>query len=181
MFTEEQGQVLLAIAKHAIADVLDIDEPSPAIPDWAKKMGASFVTLTVDGRLRGCIGALEAYRPLADDVAYNAKAAAFGDPRFPPLDVDEYPLIKIEVSVLSPHEEIKAANRVEAIAKLRPGVDGVVMSEGFRRGTFLPQVWEQLPDPEEFLDHLGAKAGLGMGYWSPKVKLSRYSVQAFTQ
>jgi AmmeMemoRadiSam system protein A len=143
--------------------------------------GAVFVTLTQGGDLRGCIGSLEAWRPLGQDVRANALAAAFDDPRFPPLRPEELAQTRIEVSVLSPPEPIQFADRADLLAQLRPGVDGLVLEAPGHRGTFLPQVWEQLPTPEEFLDHLVVKAHLRPGYWSRAVRISRYTVTAFEE
>lgn len=140
--------------------------------------GASFVTLTEDGRLRGCIGSLEARRPLRADVAGNAVAAATRDPRFLPVAPEEVARLRIEVSVLTPQRPLEAVSREEALARLRPGVDGVVLEDGYHRATFLPQVWEQLPDPDAFLGHLARKAGLSPSHWSPRTRLFIYEVGA---
>jgi AmmeMemoRadiSam system protein A len=148
-------------------------------PAWLEEPGAAFVTLTINGRLRGCIGSLQAYRPLGDDVADNARAAAFRDPRFAALTRPEFQRVAVEVSVLSAPVEYPFASRDEALAGLRPGVDGVILSAAGRRATFLPQVWEELPAPEEFIAHLLRKAGLPSGYWGGDVKLWRYTVAAF--
>jgi AmmeMemoRadiSam system protein A len=139
------------------------------------------VTLHRAGRLRGCVGSLTAYRPLRDDVHANARAAAFSDPRFPPLARDELDAVELEVSLLSAPEPLPVASEEEALALLRPGVDGVILEyrdpeDGDRRGTFLPQVWEQLPDPRDFLAHLKDKAGLPPNFWHPGIRLWRYTV-----
>jgi hypothetical protein len=151
----EQGPVLLAIARHAIAVQLGLNGESPQ-PEaaWLAEPGASFVTLHKHGSLRGCIGSLQAHRPLGKDVAANACAAAFQDPRFPSLTSDEFAEVDIEVSVLSRPEPIFPANEAELMAMLRPGVDGLILEYGVHRSTFLPQVWDQLPTPEQFLAHL---------------------------
>jgi AmmeMemoRadiSam system protein A len=179
---EGAGPVLTGIARRVIADRLGLAASQDgSAPQWLDAPGAAFVTLTIDGALRGCIGSLEAWRPLADDVRSNALSAAFGDPRFPPLGADEFANTAIEVSVLSAPEPFPIASRADAIARLRPGVDGVILEAGGRRGTFLPQVWEELPEPAEFLDHLARKAGLRYGYWSDEFRLWRYGVTAFTE
>jgi AmmeMemoRadiSam system protein A len=173
----ERGHRLLAIARAAIARKLDVSTRAPATDaDWLRRPGATFVTLKRDGRLRGCIGSLQARRPLAEDVAANAEAAAFRDPRFAPLSRDELARTGIEVSLLSPPEALEAANEAEAIARLRPGIDGVIFDYGRHHGTFLPQVWEELGDPADFLHHLKYKAGLPPDFWHPDVRLSRYTV-----
>ena len=138
--------------------------------------GASFVTLTRQGELRGCIGSLEAHRPLERDVRENALGAALRDPRFMPLSRGEFDAIRVEVSLLSASEPLEVADEAAALAALRPHVDGVVFEYGHLRSTFLPQVWEQLPDPDQFLAHLKRKAGLPMDFWAEQVRLSRYTV-----
>jgi len=148
-------------------------------PEILQKPGACFVTLTRDGELRGCIGSLEAHRSLGDDLRSNALAAALRDPRFPPLTAAELPQIAIEVSVLSAPQPLAFANEADALAKLRPGIDGVIFSAGGRRSTFLPQVWEQLPTAFDFMARLKQKAGLPADYWGPDVRLATYQVHAF--
>jgi AmmeMemoRadiSam system protein A len=149
--------------------------------EWLEHPGASFVTLTKGGDLRGCIGSLEAHRPLAEDVRANAVAAAFRDPRFMPLSREEFGDIRVEVSLLSPTEPLAAGSEAEALAALRPGVDGVVFEYAHHRSTFLPQVWEQLPQPAEFLAHLKRKAGLPQDFWAADVRLSRYTVSKWKE
>ena len=182
------GAFLLAVARAAIAEKLTPRDPSPEVariwdrrgtPAGADTAGAAFVTLTIDGRLRGCIGSLEAHRPLLTDVHENAKAAAFADPRFPPLTREEFARVRIEVSVLSPPQPLPVKDRNDARARLRPGIDGVVLRAQGRRATFLPQVWQDLPDPDVFLGHLLRKAGLREDYWGPDVRLERYTVTAY--
>lgn len=176
MPTDERGTVLLAIARAAISDALGrpmvADESAP----WLKEPGATFVTLTQRGELRGCIGSLEAHRPLLQDVKANALAAAFRDPRFLPLGRDELDATRVEVSLLSPCQPLDFACEGDALARLRPSVDGVVFEYGACRSTFLPQVWEQLPDPAQFMAHLKRKAGLPAEFWADGVKLSCYTV-----
>lgn len=173
---DEQGETLLALARSEIADKLGMPMPKPADTAWLKKPGATFVTLTRFGDLRGCIGSLEARRPLGLDVRENAVAAAFHDPRFWPLTRDEYDGLQVEVSLLSPAEALDVKGEVDALAALRPHIDGVVFEYGHHRSTFLPQVWEQLPQPAEFLAHLKRKAGLPADFWDDGVRLSRYTV-----
>ncbi|WP_245574569.1 AmmeMemoRadiSam system protein A [Actinomyces dentalis] len=152
---------------------------------WLDAPGASFVTLTSGrapgGALRGCIGSLEARRPLRADVEANAVAAALHDPRFAPLTARELDDTVVEVSVLSVPAALPAADEAELLARLRPGVDGVVLSACGRRATFLPQVWEQLPDPADFLARLRRKAGLPADYWGRDVVVETYTVTAWQE
>jgi AmmeMemoRadiSam system protein A len=180
--TDDIGPLLLKLARGAIARQLGMaeEEPSKASPRLGDA-AATFVTLTRHGQLRGCIGSLEAHRPLGEDVAANALAAAFHDPRFPPLGQDELADTRVEVSLLSPLEPVEFRDEADASAKLRPGIDGVVLEYGHHRGTFLPQVWEQLPEPERFLAHLKVKAGLPPGFWDAGVKLFRYTVKKWKE
>ena len=172
----DRGSTLLALARGVIARTLDKPAPGIENADWLKEPGATFVTLTQQGELRGCIGSLMAERPLSEDVESNALAAAFRDPRFPPVTQHEYPDLEVEVSLLSAMEPIQFESEMHLLSLLRPGVDGVLLEHGFRRGTFLPQVWEQLPEPRAFLAHLKQKAGLPPDFWSEEVRLSRYTV-----
>lgn len=174
----DAAAVLVGLARAAIARALHVrgvpDPPPP--PAWARAKGASFVTLTLDGHLRGCLGSLTAVHPLAEDVEQNARAAALRDPRFSPLTRAEAAAVQVEVSVLSPVTPLPVADRADAVARLRPGIDGVVLTCGGRRGTLLPQVWRTLPDPEDFLDALLRKAGLPPDWWSDDVALGTYTV-----
>ncbi len=171
------GGSLLILARNAIATVLDercrVCDCSPEL----FRPGATFVTITRLGRLRGCIGSLEARRTLRDDIEDNARAAAFRDPRFVPLTREEYRDTEIEVSLLSSPEPLPAGSEDETRAMLRPGTDGVVFEFGRSRSTFLPQVWEELPDPVQFLAQLKRKAGLPADFWHGSVRLSRYTVR----
>ncbi len=143
--------------------------------------GASFVTLALDGRLRGCIGSLSPERPLAEDVAANAFAAGFADPRFPALEGHEIDRLGIEISVLGPARPLGVASEADLLAALRPGVDGLILRRGDNRATFLPQVWTQLPEPADFLRQLKKKAGLGTGYWSDDLQFWRYITESFSR
>jgi AmmeMemoRadiSam system protein A len=172
----ERGQTLLAIARGAIATQLGVAPPAFDEAEWLDEPGATFVTLTCAGALRGCIGSLVAERPLRADVESNARAAAFSDPRLPPLSKREYCGIEVEVSLLSPLQPVRVESESHALTLLRPGVDGVLLEYGRRRGTFLPQVWRQLPEPRAFLAHLKQKAGLPSDFWAEGVRLSRYTV-----
>ncbi|MFI4889160.1 MAG: AmmeMemoRadiSam system protein A [Steroidobacterales bacterium] len=140
---------------------------------------ASFATLRIDDLLRGCCGTLRATRTLAEDVWCNAWASAFADSRFTPLTHEEYLQLDLQISVLSPLEPVYVASELELRDMLRPGVDGLVLELGSARATFLPAVWEQLPDAREFLAHLKHKAGLPAGFWSPQLQLYRYTTECF--
>lgn len=140
---------------------------------------ATFVTLQKNGELRGCIGMLEPIRPLAEDVAHNAYAAAFSDPRFPPLAEHELEQLDIHISILGTPEKMVFDSEQNLIDQLRPGVDGLIMQAGHRRGTFLPSVWESLSEPAEFLTHLKLKSGLPENYWSDDIQMQRYTVEEF--
>lgn len=189
--TPAQGVALLHLARTAIAERLRLPPPDgPQPPDehdsgqdpaWLTAPGASFVTLTIEHRLRGCIGSLTATRPLGQDVRANAVAAAFRDRRFEPLTPAEYPRIRIEVSVLGAIEPLPAGSRSDTLARLRPQRDGVILTAGDRRATFLPQVWHTLPDPDRFVGQLLVKAGLRDDYWGDDVRVSRYPVTAFAE
>ena len=181
MRTRDEGHLLLKLARHAIAEKLGEPHIRIAHRDWMHHPGATFVTLSKHKQLRGCIGSLEAYRPLLEDVRQNACAAAFHDPRFHPLHAQEYQEIEIEVSLLSKPEPIQFADEFQALEQLRPGIDGIIFECGRYRSTFLPQVWEQLPQAEVFMQHLKYKAGLPVNYWSDDVRLSRYTVQKWRE
>ncbi len=172
----ELGHTLLRLARNAIAGHFGL--PPEAITDSPELQapGAVFVTLTRNGQLRGCIGSLEAWRPLAEDVRKNALAAAFRDPRFKPLGIEELPATRVEVSLLGAPETMIFNSEADALAQLRPDIDGVILTAGRHRATFLPQVWEQLPEPATFLARLKEKAGLSASYWGPDVRLERYAV-----
>ena len=176
------GPTLIAHARRAIAEALGIDTGASPLPDLAAlaQPGATFVTLhDRDGELRGCIGRLEAVRPLLDDVRANAVAAALHDPRFPPLRAEEWPGLQVEVSLLDRPEVLDVHTEAEALAGLKPGEDGVIFEWQGHRATYLPQVWEQLPDARSFLASLKRKAGLAADFWAPDVRLSRYRVRKF--
>ncbi|MBI2337464.1 MAG: AmmeMemoRadiSam system protein A [Deltaproteobacteria bacterium] len=172
----DKGKNLIIIARNAIGEAFGFEPKAYEEGPWLLEPAATFVTLTMSDVLRGCIGSLEARRPLLDDLKNNAKASAFNDPRFPPLAQDEFNLIRVEVSLLSAPEAIESSDEATATEQLRPFVDGIIFEYGKYRSTFLPQVWEQLPDPKEFLIHLKTKAGLSSGFWAEGVKLQRYTV-----
>jgi len=183
--TLEEQQLLLRLAREAMTIRVQggkLPRLDPAsMPARLKEEGASFVTLTIGGGLRGCIGALEAYQPLAEDVREHAVAAALEDPRFAPVSEGELSAIRIEVSRLTRPIPLAYTDADDLLSKLRPGVDGVILHAGFgRRATFLPQVWEKIPDPAEFLNHLCAKMGVSENAWRTKhLDVSTYQVEEF--
>jgi AmmeMemoRadiSam system protein A len=172
-----RGPTLLSIARASI-------ESRSAAPrawdeEWLRTPGATFVTLHLAAELRGCIGSIEPRRPLGDDVAHNARAAAYRDPRFAPVSPEEILRLEVEVSVLSPRVPVDATSEGEALAALRPGIDGVCLEFHDLASTFLPQVWKSIPEPIEFLGELRRKAGLPPRFWHPDVRLSRYTVEKY--
>lgn len=177
----EPGNILLSIARAAIARELGREHIAAEDAQWLREHGACFVTLRQDGRLRGCIGTLKAHRALLDDVKSNACSAAFRDPRFAPLAQTELDSTRVEISLLSPLEALDCADETHALAQLRPGVDGVVFEYGYHQSTFLPQVWQDLPDAAEFLATLKQKAGLPPDFWDAEVKLARYTVSKWSE
>jgi AmmeMemoRadiSam system protein B/AmmeMemoRadiSam system protein A len=175
---ESAGEALLGIARGAISHRLGLAgeaPPTDAAP-WLNRPGASFVTLMLEDRLRGCIGSLAATRRLGEDVAQNALAAALRDPRFAPLAADEWQRCQLEVSVLSPAKPLRFGDEAEMLAQLRAGEDGVILEHEGRRATFLPQVWESLPDKRQFLGELMRKAGIPAETRLARCKLWRYRV-----
>ncbi|HYC48760.1 MAG TPA: AmmeMemoRadiSam system protein A [Burkholderiales bacterium] len=175
------GDVLLQIARAAIARELGHAMSASEEAPWLREPGACFVTLKQSERLRGCIGSLEARRLLVEDVKANARAAAFRDPRFPPLSAAELHVTTVEISLLSALSPLAVTSEADALAQLRPGTDGLVFEYGHHRSTYLPQVWDDLPDPLEFLATLKQKAGLPPDFWDREVKLSRYTVSKWCE
>lgn len=182
--TQEEKEILLKLARQALECGVH-GEPLPpldlkTLPPRLQAHGASFVTLTTGGQLRGCIGALEPYQPLAEDVREHAIAAALSDYRFPPVRPEELPHIHIEVSRLTLPRPLEYTDADDLLAKLRPGIDGVVLRDGARRATFLPQVWQSLPDKVEFLEHLCLKMGASPHLWrQKKLTVLVYEVEEF--
>lgn len=184
MYTHAHRQQLVELAKRSIAYGLEHKRAiGVTLSDYEEQLQhhrACFVTLHLEGQLRGCIGSLEARRPLVEDVAENAFAAAFRDPRFNPLRASELDALELSISVLTPSTEIDFDSQQDLIDQIRPGVDGLILQEGHHRGTFLPTVWEQLPQAEQFLRQLKIKAGLAPDYWSNDLRVSRYETESFT-
>lgn len=175
------GNILLPIARAAISSALGRHQVAAEDAVWLQESGACFVTLTQQGQLRGCIGTLEARRPLLTDLKANAIAAALRDPRFMPLTVTELAHTEIEVSLLSPMQAMSFESEAQALTLLQPGIDGVVFEFEHYRSTFLPQVWEQLPTATEFMAHLKHKAGLPPDFWAEGVRLHRYGVRKWKE
>lgn len=177
-YTAEERSLLLRIAADSIdhglthGTALQVDPVD--FPPALRETRATFVTLTIDRQLRGCMGVLEAHQPLVVDVAHNAYTAAFADPRFPPLNKRERDHIAIKLSILTPPEPMTFDSEEDLLAQIRPNEDGLILEEGPCRGTFLPAVWESLPDRRDFLRHLKQKAGLSPGYWSAGLRVKRY-------
>lgn len=177
----DPGPALLARARGAIACHLALAAPiAPDHPALAQR-GASFVTLTQDGRLRGCIGSIRAQRSLGDDVAYNAVAAASRDPRFAPLAREEYDAIRIEISLLSEAHLIDDTGEQAFHEHVRPGLDGVILHAGCRSATYLPQVWEVLPEPARFLAELKRKAGLPAHHDGDTLMFATFTVRNWSE
>ncbi|MDX1512799.1 MAG: AmmeMemoRadiSam system protein B [Gammaproteobacteria bacterium] len=177
-------RILLGIAANSIRHGIEHGRPKPVDPEnyseGLRETRASFVTLKLDGQLRGCIGTLDASRSLVEDVAYNAHAAAFADKRFSPVTRDEADRLEIGISVLSPPTPLAVRSEDDLLAKLRPGVDGLLLEEGNRRGTFLPSVWDTLPAPQDFVRQLKLKAGFSADYWSDGISVKRYTTESFS-
>jgi len=184
--TDEERKILLRVARQSLIaaanrlplPVVDL----PSLPERLRQPGASFVTLTRSGDLRGCIGALEASLPLAEDVSEHAAAAALNDYRFPQVLPQEVDFIEIEISRLTAPIALEYKDPLELLSLLRPGIDGVVLRDGLRRATFLPQVWEKIPDPAMFLDHLCDKMGVPFDLWRrKKLSVLTYQVEEFQE
>ena len=181
MLPQDAGNVLLPLARAAIAGQLGTPLTAREDADWLHTTAASFVTLMQQDQLRGCIGTLEAHRTLIADVKANAVAAAFRDPRFKPLAKHEFDAIRVQISVLSAVASVSFRDEDDALAQVRPGIDGVIFEYGYHRSTFLPQVWEDFRDPRLFFGHLKRKAGLPPDFWDPAVRLSRYTVSKWSE
>jgi AmmeMemoRadiSam system protein A len=179
------GGDLLRLARSSIAYGLDHDKPVPVeldgLPVALLEPAATFTTLRLDKKLRGCCGTLEAAHPLATDVARTAFQAAFRDLRFNPLARNELGSIRLEVSVLSPLEVLPVTDEEDLLDSLVPGTDGLVIVEGERRATFLPKVWESLPEPRQFLTALKNKCGLPGDYWSERLEFLLYRTTSYAE
>jgi hypothetical protein len=181
--SERDRGSLLEVAGQAVHQA--VTEGRPVAIDTARyaeslrRPGASFVTVEVAGQLRGCIGALEPYRPLVEDVAFHAYAAVCEDGRFAPIATSELDALMLEIAVLDAPEALHFDSEGELVAQIRPGIDGLILSDGPYRGTFLPKVWSKVPDPGEFISLLKNKAGLPANHWSSRLTVERYTVETF--
>ena len=182
--TDPDKAQLVGVARRSIEHGLREQVPAPVDPtDYPpplRERRASFVTLRKNRELRGCIGTLEARQTVVGDVAENAFKSAFRDPRFPPVDRFEVELLEVSIAVLSPLERLRVASEEELIAKIRPRIDGLLIREGSRQGTFLPAVWEGLPEARTFVRELKRKAGLSADFWSASLEISRYTVDSIS-
>ena len=181
---EEHRSQLLATARASIQSGVEkgcrLEVAVLDYPEELRSVKASFVTLRIADALRGCMGSSHAIRPLVEDVAYNAYAAAFLDPRFSPLDAEELPSLQLHISILSPLERLECGSHEDLMAAIRPGVDGLLLREGKSRGTLLPAVWETLPEPTVFVRELKLKAGFEADYWSDELEVFRYTTESFS-
>jgi uncharacterized protein len=181
MYSEENKKILLELARKSIKHGLENGRSLPVkIKDFDEELHqsrATFVTIKIEGALRGCIGVLEAYRSLCEDVAENAYSAAFRDPRFGPLKDEELDKIEISISVLNPSEPMTFTSEEDLISQIKPGVDGLILEDGMYRGTFLPAVWESVKTAKEFFTHLKLKAGLPSSHWSDTLTVKRYTTE----
>lgn len=188
-FNASERDRLLTLARTSIAQGcagsgMPADDPQlvAALDESAfAQVRNCFVTLLRDGALRGCIGSLSPSRPLAEDVVVNAHNAAFRDPRFAAVTAAELAYIEVQLSILSPQQPLAVASESELLAVLEPFVDGLTLEDGANRATFLPKVWEQLPDPAAYLQQLKAKAGLAPGHWSTTMRFWRYHAENFSE
>ena len=182
-YNAEERQLLHEIARKSVHSGLQQKQPLQLTladyPAHLQAQRASFVTLNINHNLRGCIGSLVPHRPLVEDIAQNAYAAAFSDPRFPPLSQPELKQLDYHISVLSETSDMQFTSEADLLAQIRPGIDGLILSDQHHQGTFLPSVWEQLPEAEVFLSHLKQKAGLPADYWSDTLQMKRYTVESF--
>ena len=177
---DEAGQTLLSLARGSIErNLFGKDEATPTA-SWLSQTGATFVTLTKNDELRGCIGSLEAARALGEDVAQNALGAAFRDPRFPAMTAAEWPQCRVEVSLLSTPKPVRFADDADLLGQIAAGEDGLIIEADGKRGTFLPQVWDKIPDPVKFLNLLCSKMGMDESAWRTKhLDVLTYQVDEF--
>ena len=175
LLLETARQSIVYGLEHQCALPIELENYSPLL----KSQAATFVTLNKHQQLRGCIGTLEAYQPLIKDVSEHAFDAAFQDPRFPSVTEQELDLLEIHISILTPSEAMSFQSEDDLLKQLQPGIDGLIISDGKHKATFLPSVWEQLGEPREFLNHLKRKAGLNESDWSENIKAFRYKTISF--
>ena len=182
-FDAGERSILLELARgsilHGLENAVPLSVDPARYPQPLQRQRASFVTLNRFGELRGCIGHLKAVQPLVADVSENAYSAAFRDPRFPRLENSELVGLELHISVLTPAKLMHFSSQRDLLEKLRPGIDGLILKTERQQGTFLPSVWESLPDSRTFLEHLKLKAGLSRDYWSDEIKVYRYGTESF--
>ena len=176
---ERDGKCLARLAREAIAEALGDPACQESFPSGLDGQGASFVTLTLDGQLRGCIGSLSPSGSLVEGVMDHARAAAFQDTRFDPVRREELPRLAVEVSLLSPLRPLTCSDEADLLGQLRPGLDGLVLDHEGHRAVFLPQVWKELPEPRAFLVALKRKAGWSAGFWSPLIRAWTFTVESW--
>lgn len=184
--SDEEKEILLKLARQSIeASIRGLPLPEINLENYSQNLrqnGATFVTLTLNGNLRGCIGTLEAYQSLVQDVCEHAIAAAQSDYRFPPVSLNELPYLEIEISRLTPPEKIEYDSPEELPELISPGKDGIIFRDGFKKATFLPQVWDKLPEYEQFFSHLCQKMGASADLWKRKVfEVYIYQVEEFSE
>lgn len=180
---DSQRRELLSLARQSIQQGIAHGRrvPCPPVPADAVPpvVRSTFVTLRIGAELRGCCGSIDAHRRLAEDVWSNAWTSAFADPRFPGLKAEEYPRLDVHISVLSELEPLDVTDEDSLLKRLRPDIDGLVLEMGAVRSTFLPAVWEQIADPVQFVRELKLKAGWRGDFWSPQIRVSRYTAESF--
>ncbi len=177
MFNTDPGKTLLHLARAAIGKELGFKSHDLPRTGWLEEPGATFVTVTLNGQMRGCLGTLEAHLPLIEDVRQNAVAAAFQDPRYAPLTKEEFADVVIDVALLNAPEPIRFSSEEDALAQLKPGQDGVIFKYGSQAATFLPHAWADFPHARDFLAQLKKQAGLPEDFWSVDVNLSRFTIR----
>ncbi len=182
MFDVAERRELIELARRSIARGIDGRHLEMPVGAWSQAMHelrATFTTLKLGGELRGCCGSIEPRRSLVHDVWHSAWTSAYGDPRFWPVSVAEFDLLEITISVLTPLEPLVVRNEADLIRSVEPGVDGLVLRSGARQATFLPAVWEMLPDPVDFIEALKEKAGWAASYWPADMAVFRYRTETF--
>lgn len=183
MTSEQNKRILKKLAKQSIEYGIQHGKPLPITEDYQAEeltlQRATFVTLMKQGQLRGCIGSLEAHRPLIEDVVQNSFSSAFRDYRFNPVTEQELDDLDITISILNPPQPMKFVSENDLLIQLRPNIDGLIIEDQGHRATFLPSVWQSLPQPEKFLTQLKLKAGLSSNYWSPQLQAYRYTTESF--
>lgn len=183
-YTAEEKETLLQTVRDSIDYGLRYRSQMPIdLSQYSNKLKekrATFVTLHLNDQLRGCIGSLQAYQPLIQDVAHNAFAAAFMDGRFYPVTQSEYGLLTFDISILSEPKPMTFLSEEDLIKQLRPGIDGLILTDVGHKGTFLPAVWEELKEPQQFFNHLKMKAGFSQNYWSDTLQVERYTAESIT-